>query len=157
MKKSVLAILPLLLLLGYRTATANSLSGVAVCASGLTTTDAVFDKSIDLLKHSGFTPSMADRQGGQIEASVTRYHTTNVGGSGSLLEDVSYWKLVISSAKEGEVKLTIDRGSALEVEEAEIIRFLNDLAVGLRLDPSRVTVTIGERTMPLSQLRAGRR
>jgi len=157
MKSSALAIFSLLVLLCYRTTTANSLSGLAVFASGVTTADAVFDTSVDLLKRSGFPPSTGDRQGGQIEASVTRYHTTNVGGSGSMLEDVSYWKLAISSAKEGEVKLSIDRGSALEVEEAEIIRFLRDLAVGLKLDPSRVTVTLGERTMPLSQLRAGRR
>jgi hypothetical protein len=151
MKKSTASIFLLFLLLGYRAASANSVSGVAVFASGLTTTGKVFDAAIDLLKQSGFPPATSDREGGRIEASVTLYHTINAGKSGDLLEDTSYWKLTISSSSEGQINLLIDRGSALKIDEHEIVGFLRNLVVGLRLNPSRVTVTIGGETKILSQ------
>ena len=151
MKKSTASIFLFLLLLGFRVASANSMSGVAVFPSGLTTTDKVFDAAIDLLKQSGFPPTTSDRQGGQIEASVTRYHTINAGKSGGLLEDISYWKLTVNSSSERQIKVSIDRGSGLKVDESEIVGFLRNLVVGLRLDPSRVAVTIGGETKTLSQ------
>jgi hypothetical protein len=151
MKKPTASIFLFLLLLSYRAASANSISGVAVFASDLTTTGMVFDAAIDLLKQSGFPPTTSDRQGGKIEASVTRYHTINAGKSGDLLEDISYWKLTINSSSERQIKLLIDRGSALKVDENEIVGFLRNLVVGLRLDPSRVAVTLGDETKILSQ------
>jgi hypothetical protein len=130
---------------------ADEHSGVAIFPAGSTTIEALFDTAVKLLEGSGVPVTFSDRMNGEVEASVTLYHTTSVGCAGKLLEDIQFWRLSFRPGSRGTIELKIVRGSALELPISEIARFVGELAGAARLNPAMVSLSMDEEARPVAQ------
>lgn len=147
-----------LLLLASRTAFGTSLSAVGTFPADLTTRDALFDAAVELLRNSGFPPTVTDRERGLIESSVTQ-HNTMSAASISVAKVTMTWKVVIDKAPDGSLRLAADRATQVEPDQGLVpgpdrrmlTQFFRNLAVGVGVGAPKVILTLEGETKPLSE------
>ena len=126
---------------------ANEQSGLATFAAGRTTVEALFEASSKIVVSEGFPITFSDQAKGELEASVTRYNTFSAGQSGTR-KDVSFWRISFKVLPDGNIQMTMARGSDLLLVN-EIPRLLGNLASMVRIDPASIDLTLNGETRPL--------
>lgn len=155
LKRWNLVVLFFFLLLVSRTVFAASATGTF--PAELTTRDALFDAAVDLLRRSGFPPTVADRERGLIECSLTVHHTMSPVAT-SVEKFTTHWKVLIDKAPDGSWRTAADLSSESdpdpsfvpESERRTLTQFFRNLAVSVRVGASKVALTLDGETKPLS-------